>query len=153
MIKHRKMCWNARRQTAERGRSPQSLPVLFFSLIFSLLFLTFFRFRFYFGSSGLFTVLSTAYHLMNKCLSSFSAARLLLARRKKPHNLHGFMATILFFNTIRNPSCTRHFFLRISDFLFCFVLFFGGTNDCHGFTLVFPLGIDLYDQLHSKFLH
>ena len=68
-------------------------------------------------------MLSTAYHLMNKCLSSFAAARLLLARRTKPHNLHGFMATILFFNTIRNPSCTRHFFLRISDFLFCFVLF------------------------------
>ena len=70
-------------------------------------------------------MLSTAYHLMSKCLSSFAAARLLLARRTKPHNLHGFMATILFFNTIRNPSCTRHFFfLRISDFLFCFVLFF-----------------------------
>ena len=65
-------------------------------------------------------MLSTAYHLMNKCLSSFAAARLLLARRTKPHNLHGFMATILFFNTIRNPSCTRHFFWRISEFLFCF---------------------------------
>ena len=71
-------------------------------------------------------MLSTAYHLMNKCLSSFAAARLLLARRTKPPNLHGFMATILFFNTIRNPSCTRHFFFADQRLfvLFCFVLFF-----------------------------
>ena len=60
---------------------------------------------------------------MNKYLSSFAAVRLPLARRTKPHNLHGFMGTILFFNTIRNPSCTRHFFLADQRLfvLFCFV--------------------------------